>query len=132
MSKRACLVVAVAAVMGVSGATLAPAHVQRHKTTVNMHFGPNPPGGTFYVDLESGNHLCEPSRTVKLFKDGAQIDHGQTDRSGEVLFSVDPPLIGDYQAKALQKRLPRSLQHRPGRRHRRICRAGAGPTVTLP
>jgi hypothetical protein len=130
MSKRFGLAVVTAIALTALAAALAPAHINRHKTKVPMYFDSNPPGGTFYVNLDSGFIYCEQDRLVKLFKDGVKIQQSRSDRYGKVVFGITPATPGAYRAVATRKRLP--LQHRPGKRHKRICRAGTSPTVTLP
>jgi hypothetical protein len=126
MAKRLGLAIVTAVVLTAISAAVAPAHTQRYKTNVKTAFIDNGMGGgSFPIDLESSYQYCEAGRVVKFFKDGVQIDKAQTDRYGMTSFGGATLAAGSYQIKAPRKRLPRALQHKPGKRHKRICKAGA-------
>jgi hypothetical protein len=132
MSKRLYLVLVVVAAVGLIAAALAPAHKNRHRTTLNMAFVDNGMGGGgFPIDLDSPYVYCQSGRVVKFFKDGVKIDQGRTDRYGNISFGGATLEPGNYQAKSPQKRLPAALQHRPGKRHKRICKAGASRVINV-
>jgi len=133
MHKRVAVVFVVAiAVMAVSAA-LAPARVTNVKSTLTIGSRISPTGVEFRGGVETRSYsYCAQRRIVELFRDGKKVDQAETDRYGGWTASVDGDGTGTYVAKVKRRQMPASVQSKPGKAHRIICKPGQSKPHKVP
>jgi hypothetical protein len=134
MAKRFCVVLGAFLVAGTVWAALAPA-VSKVNTILTISYqGSIEGGGVFSGKVKSpGNRYCANKRLVTLFHDGVRVfTPEKTEKTGSWAIGSFAIGSGAYEARVAQKQLPASLQKKPGKKNRIICKAATSATVTVP
>jgi hypothetical protein len=133
MAKRVAVVFVVAVAVMATSAALAPARVSNVGATVSIGSRVNETGVEFRGGVEPrGYSYCAQRRIVELFRDGKKVDQGETDRYGVWTASVKGDGTGTYVAKTKKRQMPASMQPKPGKANRIICKAAQSKPHKVP